>query len=207
MNGAAGGGGAGAAPAAPRGGWPQWRLADERCELKEEEMQYVRRFHGHQPCGHQCTSFVAKHVRAPLQTVWSLVRRFDQPQLFKPFVRRCVMIITQGNVESGSVREVSVQSGLPATRSIERLELLNENEHIIRIKFLGGDHMLKNYTSVMTVHSEAIDGQAGALVIESFVVDVPDGNTKDEICYFVENLLRCNLRHLADVSEDRFANP
>ncbi|KAF0932042.1 hypothetical protein E2562_007847 [Oryza meyeriana var. granulata] len=182
----------------------QWRLADERCELREEEMEYMQRFHRHEPDGHQCTSFVAKHVRAPLQTVWSLVRRFDQPQLFKPFVKKCVM---RGNTTTGSVREVHVQSGLQATRSIERLELLDDNEHILHVKFIGGDHMLKNYSSILTVHPEVIDGQPGTLVIESFAVDVPEGNTKDDICYFVENLLKCNLRTLADVSEECLAGP
>lgn len=39
------------------------------------------------------------------------------------------------------------------------------------------------------------------MVIESFVVDVPDGNTKDETCYFVEALIKCNLKSLADVCE------
>uniref|UniRef100_A0A0E0MMG1 Uncharacterized protein n=1 Tax=Oryza punctata TaxID=4537 RepID=A0A0E0MMG1_ORYPU len=182
----------------------QWRLADERCELQEEEMEYVRRFHHHEPGSNQCNSFVAKHVRAPLHTVWSLVRRFDQPQLFKPFIRKCVM---RGNIDTGSVREVIVQSGLPATRSMERLEFLDDNEHILRVKFIDGDHMLKNYTSTLTVHSEVIDGQPGTLVIESFVVDIPEGNTKDDICYFVENLLRCNLRTLADVTEKSLAGP
>lgn len=184
---------------------PLWSLADERCELRAEEMEYVRRLHRHEPGGHQCTSVVAKHVRAPVHIVWSLVRRFDQPQLFKPFVRLCVM---QGNIEIGSVREVNVQSGLPATRSTERLELLDDNEHILSVKFVGGDHRLKNYSSILTVHPKVIDGQPGTLVIESFMVDVPEGNTKDDICYFVENLLKCNLKSLADVSEERlFAHP
>jgi abscisic acid receptor (PYR/PYL family) len=53
----------------------------------------------------------------------------------------------------------------------------------------------------MTVHPEFIDGRPGTLVIESFIVDVPDGNTKDETCYFVKALIRCNLKSLADVSE------
>lgn len=53
----------------------------------------------------------------------------------------------------------------------------------------------------MTVHPEIIDGRPGTLVIESFVVDVPEGNTKDETCYFVQALIRCNLKSLADVSE------
>lgn len=57
------------------------------------------------------------------------------------------------------------------------------------------------------MHSEVIDGQPGTVVIESFVVDIPEENTKEDICYFVENLLRCNLRTLADVSEESLASP
>ncbi|CAM0910384.1 unnamed protein product [Alopecurus aequalis] len=181
-----------------------WRLADERCGLRAEEMKYVRRFHRREPAGNQCTSLVAQHVKAPVQTVWTLVRRFDKPQLFKPFVKECVM---HGNIASGSIREVRVQSGLAATRSTEKLELLDDNEHIMSVKFVGGDHLLKNYSSILTVHPEVIDGHPGTLVIESFVVDVPERNTKGNICYFVENLLRCNLRSLADVSEERFNQP
>lgn len=59
----------------------------------------------------------------------------------------------------------------------------------------------QNYSSVISVHPEVIDGRPGTLVIESFVVDVPEGNTKDETCYFVEALIKCNLKSLADVSE------
>ena len=68
------------------------------------------------------------------------MRRFDQPQLFKPFVSRCEM---KGNIEIGSVREVNVKSGLPATRSTERLELLDDDEHILSVRFVGGDHRLQ----------------------------------------------------------------
>jgi hypothetical protein len=68
------------------------------------------------------------------------VRRFDQPQLFKPFVSRCEM---KGNIEIGSVREVNVKSGLPATRSTERLELLDDDERILSVRFVGGDHRLQ----------------------------------------------------------------
>jgi len=60
---------------------------------------------------------------------------------------------------------------------------------------------LQNYSSIITVHPEVIEGRPGTMVIESFVVDVPEGNTKDETCYFVEALIRCNLSSLADVSE------
>lgn len=63
--------------------------------------------------------------------------------------------------------------------------------------------LLQNYSSIVSLHPEIIDGRPGTLVIESFVVDVPEGNTKDETCYFVEALIKCNLKSLADVSERR----
>ncbi|WJX72953.1 hypothetical protein P8452_56784 [Trifolium repens] len=48
--------------------------------------------------------------------VWSLVRRFDQPRKYKAFISRCVV---RGTLEIGSLREVDVKSGLPATTSTE----------------------------------------------------------------------------------------
>lgn len=162
------------------------------------EWDYIRRHHRHEPADNQCSSALVKHIKAPVHLVWSLVRRFDQPQKYKPFVSRCV---AQGNLEIGSLREVDVKSGLPATTSTERLELLDDEEHILSIRIVGGDHRLRNYSSIISLHPEIIDGRPGTLVIESFVVDVPEGNTKDETCYFVEALIKCNLKSLADVSE------
>ncbi|KAK4415850.1 Abscisic acid receptor PYL3 [Sesamum alatum] len=162
------------------------------------ETQYICRYHRHQPKENQCSSSVVKHIKAPVDIVWSLVRRFDQPQKYKPFVSRCTV---QGDLKIGSVREVNVKTGLPATTSTEMLELLDDQEHILGVKFVGGDHRLKNYSSITTVHPEIIDGRPVTLVIESFVVDVPEGNTQDETCYFVNALINCNLKSLADVSE------
>lgn len=73
-----------------------------------------------------------------------MVRRFDEPQKYKPFVSRCIM---HGDVNIGSVREVNVKSGLPATTSTERLELLDDDERILGIKIVGGDHRLKVITT------------------------------------------------------------
>ncbi|CDY64350.1 BnaA03g12450D [Brassica napus] len=163
-----------------------------------QEREYIRRHHKHALLENQCSSTLVKHIQAPVHIVWSLVRRFDQPQKYKPFISRCVV---KGNMEIGTVREVDVKSGLPATRSTERLELLDENEHILS-KIVGGDHRLKNYSSVISLHPETIEGgRIGTLVIESFVVDVPEGNTNDETCYFVEALIKCNLKSLADISQ------
>jgi len=68
------------------------------------------------------------------------VRRFDEPQKYKPFVSRCVV---RGNLEIGSLREVDVKSGLPATTSTERLEILDDNHHILSVRIIGGDHRLR----------------------------------------------------------------
>ncbi|KAG0491807.1 hypothetical protein HPP92_004842 [Vanilla planifolia] len=162
------------------------------------ESEYIRKHHRHEPRENQCSSYLVKHIKAPVHLVWSLVRRFDQPQRYKPFISGCVV---RGDLEIGSVREVNVKSGLPATTSTERLELLDDDAHVLGIKIVGGDHRLQNYSSIITVHPESIDGRPGTLVIESFVVDVPEGNTKDETCFFVEALIKCNLKSLADVSE------
>ncbi|XP_052178943.1 abscisic acid receptor PYL3 [Diospyros lotus] len=161
------------------------------------EAEYIRMHHRHHPAENQCSSALVKHIKAPVHLVWSLVRRFDQPQKYKPFVSRCVV---RGNLQIGSLREVDVKSGLPATTSTERLEHLDDEEHVLSVRIVGGDHRLRNYSSTISVHPEVIDGRPGTLVIESFVVDVPDGNTKDETCYFVEALIKCNLKSLADVS-------
>jgi abscisic acid receptor (PYR/PYL family) len=53
----------------------------------------------------------------------------------------------------------------------------------------------------MSLHPEIIDGRPGTLVIEFFAGDIPEGNTKDDTCYFVGAVIKCNLKSLADVSE------
>lgn len=69
------------------------------------------------------------------------MRSFDQPQKYKPFVSRCIVRGTDLGI--GSVREVNVKSGLPATTSTERLELLDDDEHILGIRIVDGDHRLR----------------------------------------------------------------
>lgn len=51
--------------------------------------------------------------------------------------------MVQGDLAIGSVREVNVKSGLPATTSTERLEVLDDQEHVLSVKIVGGDHRLR----------------------------------------------------------------
>lgn len=149
----------------------------------------------------RCSSLLVQRVEAPVSVVWSLLRRFDEPQIYKQFVRSC-LIRGEGDlrVKVGCLREVRVVSGLPATRSTERLEILDGERHILSFSMVGGDHRLNNYRSITTVHERLINGRPGTVVIESYVVDVPQGNTKEETCLFSDTIVKRNLQSLARVS-------
>ncbi|KAE9610850.1 putative polyketide cyclase/dehydrase, START-like domain-containing protein [Lupinus albus] len=159
----------------------------------------VLAYHTHAVTPNQCCSAVVQEIAAPVSTVWSVVRRFDNPQSYKSFVKSCHVIGGDGNV--GTLREVHIISGLPAARSTERLEILDEERHVLSFSVVGGDHKLDHYRSVTTLHP-AGDGEDGTVVVESYVVDVPPENTKEDTCVFVNTIVRCNLQSLAQIAEN-----
>ncbi|RDX78091.1 Abscisic acid receptor PYL4, partial [Mucuna pruriens] len=159
----------------------------------------VARYHTHPVAPNQCFSAAVQEIAASVATVWSVVRRFDNPQAYKHFVKSCHVIGGDGDV--GTLREVHVISGLPAARSTERLEILDEERHVISFSVVGGDHRLANYRSVTTLHPAAGDG-AGTVVVESYVVDVPPGNTREDTRVFVDTIVKCNLQSLAQTAEN-----
>ncbi|GMN40414.1 hypothetical protein TIFTF001_009640 [Ficus carica] len=158
----------------------------------------VAREHTHEVSPHQSCSAVMQEIAAPVSTVWSVVRRFDAPQAYKHFLKSCHVIVGDGAV--GTLREVQVVSGLPANNSTERLEILDDERHVISFSVVGGDHRLSNYRSVTTLHPSP--SGAGTVVVESYVVDVPPGNTTDDTCTFVDTIVRCNLQSLAQIAEN-----
>ncbi|KAK4377465.1 hypothetical protein RND71_003761 [Anisodus tanguticus] len=159
----------------------------------------IVKYHAHLVGPNQCCSAAIQRISAPVSTVWSVVRRFDNPQAYKHFVKSCHLIGGDGNV--GTLREVRVISGLPAVNSTERLEILDEEHHVISFSVVGGDHRLANYRSVTTLHREPYSGNGTTtIVVESYVVDVPKGNTKDETCVFVDTIVKCNLQSLAQIA-------
>ncbi|XP_022144083.1 abscisic acid receptor PYL4-like [Momordica charantia] len=156
----------------------------------------VARYHNHAVGSNQCYSAVVQEIGAPVSTVWSVVRRFDNPQAYKHFVKSCHVVVGDGAV--GSLREVRVISGLPAANSTERLEILDDERHIISFSVVGGEHRLSNYRSVTTLHPAG----AGTVVVESYVVDIPPGNTEEDTCVFVDTIVRCNLQSLTQIAEN-----
>lgn len=157
----------------------------------------VLHFHTHAVGPNQCCSAVVQTISAPVETVWPVVRRFDNPQAYKHFLKSCNVILGDGNV--GTLREVHVVSGLPASNSTERLEILDDEKHVMSFRVVGGEHRLNNYRSVTTLHATP-DGR-GTVVVESYVVDIPPGNTKEETCVFVDTIVRCNLQSLAQMAQ------
>ncbi|KAL9671845.1 hypothetical protein QQ045_009418 [Rhodiola kirilowii] len=51
--------------------------------------------------------------------------------------------------------------------------------------------LVDEHMNLESLHPEVIDGRPG-----TYVVDVPEGITKDETCYFVDALINCNPKSL-----------
>uniref|UniRef100_A0ACD5T9T3 Uncharacterized protein n=1 Tax=Avena sativa TaxID=4498 RepID=A0ACD5T9T3_AVESA len=189
------------------GGGCGWKAAARAASCVAVPVE-VARHHEHAAGAGQCCSAVVQAIEAPVDAVWAVVRRFDRPQAYKNFIRSCRLVDGHGHGDGGalavgSVREVKVVSGLPATSSRERLEILDDERRVLSFRVVGGEHRLSNYRSVTTVHETASAPATGggAVVVESYVVDVPPGNTADETRTFVDTIVRCNLQSLARTAQ------
>lgn len=169
--------------------------------LVSSSENYAEVLHSHTIEPNQCGSIMVQHIPASVQVVWSVVRAFDKPQVYKKFIQTCHL--TKGDGGVGSIREIFLVSGIPATSSLERLEILDEERHIFSWRVLQGGHRLQNYRSVTTLHEQVVDGRQVTTVLESYVVDVPDGNTREETHMFADTVVMCNLKSLSQVAEQR----
>ncbi|KAK1261436.1 Abscisic acid receptor PYL1 [Acorus gramineus] len=146
----------------------------------------------------QCSSLLSQRINAPVPAVWSVVRRFDRPQVYKHFIKNCSLKDPSEGTHVGCLREVNVISGLPANTSTERLDVLDDDRHVTGFSIIGGEHRLRNYRSVTTVNGV---GERATVVLESYVVDVPEGNTEEDTRMFADTVVRLNLQKLSSVAE------
>eukprot|EP00253_Pinus_taeda_P029972 PITA_29972 len=130
---------------------------------------------------------------------------FDKPQTYKPFIRSCSMK-KKGEIKIGCVREVEVVTGLPAENSIERLEILDDENRVLSFGILGGKHRILHYRLVTSLHEFVRDGRPWTLVVESYVADVPQGNCKQETCLFIDTIVRRNLQSLSALFSRQLRN-
>ncbi|KAG6554652.1 hypothetical protein Mapa_003670 [Marchantia paleacea] len=168
--------------------------------LNAAEEERIRRFHTQESRSHQARGFIYKEIEAPSDHVWKVLRQFDRPQAYKEFLVGCSMI--EGDGTPGSIRHVRLQSGLPGKDSIEQLELLDDENKVLSFRILGGEHRLQNYTSVSSVVDRTLtNGRSGSLVIESYVVDIPEGNTEHQTIAMVNTLIRTHLLSLERITK------
>ncbi|XP_010530029.1 PREDICTED: abscisic acid receptor PYR1-like [Tarenaya hassleriana] len=177
---------------------PPGLTQDEFSELA----QSIAEFHTYRLGLGRCSSLLAQRIQSPPEIVWSVVRRFDKPQTYKHFIKSCV--VEEGfQMRVGCTRDVTVISGLPANTSTERLDILDEERRVTGFSIIGGEHRLRNYNSVTTVHSFCREGGGivWTVVLESYVVDVPEGNTEEDTRLFADTVVKLNLQKLASITE------
>lgn len=88
-------------------------------------------------------------------------------------------------------------SGLPASTSTERLELLDDQHRVISFRVVGGQHRLRNYKSVTSLNEfYTNDEQVYTIVLESYIVDIPEGNSAEDTKMFVDTVVKLNLQKL-----------
>ncbi|XP_071698582.1 abscisic acid receptor PYL2-like [Rutidosis leptorrhynchoides] len=180
---------------------PQGLTPDEYSTLQPS----INAYHLFDKMPNTCTSLITQRIDAPAHVVWPLVRRFDNPQRYKHFIKTCNMKTGDGGV--GSVREVTVISGLPASTSTERLEFVDDERHILSFRVLGGEHRLNNYLSVTSVNEfkkhddgDDDDDKVYTIVLESYIVDIPQGNTVEDTKMFTDTVVKLNLQKLGVVA-------
>ncbi|XP_071705123.1 abscisic acid receptor PYL2 [Rutidosis leptorrhynchoides] len=174
---------------------PQGLTQDEYSNLQP----LINAYHMFDKMPNTCTSLVTQRIDAPAHVVWPLVRSFDNPQRYKHFIKSCNMKIGDGGV--GSIREVTVISGLPASTSTERLELVDDERHILSFRVVGGEHRLNNYLSVTSVNEfKKDDNKVYTIVLESYIVDIPQGNTVEDTKMFTDTVVKLNLQKLGVVA-------
>jgi abscisic acid receptor PYR/PYL family len=60
---------------------------------------------------------------------------------------------------------------------------------------------LRNYRSVTTVNEfRKPDGQPYCVVLESYLVDIPEGNTEEDTRMFTDTVVKLNLQKLATIA-------
>ncbi|TYI60152.1 hypothetical protein E1A91_D10G085700v1 [Gossypium mustelinum] len=156
--------------------------------LTEEEISklesIIQTYHTFPSSSNTCTSLLTQRINVPLSFIWLFVRDFENPNKYKHFIKSCTM---KGDGRVGSVRDVTV---------------LNDDEHVLSFRVVGGDHRLNNYRAVTSVHEfkEGGGGEVYSIVLESYSVEIPQGNTEEDTKMFVDTVVKLNLQKLAEVA-------
>ncbi|KAL7104127.1 hypothetical protein ACP275_08G224700 [Erythranthe tilingii] len=93
-----------------------------------------------------------------------------------------------------SFRRLALVSGISPTTSIETLKILDVNKHFISFRVLD-KHRLNNYQSMTSVNQLiGEDENLYTVVLESYVVEIQDGNTEEDTKTFTNLAVKINLQ-------------
>ncbi|KMT04415.1 hypothetical protein BVRB_8g180910 [Beta vulgaris subsp. vulgaris] len=87
----------------------------------------------------------------------------------------------------GSFRNIIHSTGFPATTSIERLDVLNDELHVMVFSLVGGDrsHRLANYQGTISL----LRAGRRTIVTETYKVDVPKDSNEEDTRYVVDTMV------------------
>ncbi|KAG6389393.1 hypothetical protein SASPL_150861 [Salvia splendens] len=155
-----------------KGGIPHGLTAEEFAQLEH----VIRTYHTFEALPNTCTSLITQRIDAPAEAVWPLVRRFDNPQRYKHFIKSCRLT---GDCGVGSIPP-----------SFSRLFVAS----------IWASTRLNNYRSVTSVNEFTAAGKTYTIVIESYIVDIPEGNTGEDTKMFTDTVVKLNLQKLGVVA-------
>ncbi|XP_074267347.1 abscisic acid receptor PYL12-like [Silene latifolia] len=147
----------------------------------------------------KCSYTLEKTINAPLDLVWSIVRQFNNPKAYKIFIRSCSSSTSAS--DGGVYRNIAHVTGFPATTSVERLDELDDDMHVMVFSLVGGDQSrrLVNYQGVISLHVD--ERTKSTLVREKYTVDVAEGGDVEDVRVFVDTIVGLNLKSLARIAE------
>ncbi|KAH7300143.1 hypothetical protein KP509_24G046400 [Ceratopteris richardii] len=135
----------------------------------EEEAALIERYHRNNIAPGQTCKVQTKRINAPIETVWSFVRRFDNPREFRSTITRCEIINDIVPDTIGCIRRVEIIPGMSVKESVERLHTFDEINYQIGFELIGGDlglevwsylHRYKQYVNAYSVEGK-FDEQVG----------------------------------------------
>ncbi|KAG6550403.1 hypothetical protein Mapa_008366 [Marchantia paleacea] len=139
---------------------------------------------------------------APPDIVWSFLRDFFDPMPYKIHIVSCHRVSGDGGV--GSIRVCQVREGIAARFSVERCEIMDEENHICSFQVVGGQHRCRNYQSVTSLHERIQGVRRKTLVIESYICDIERGNTATEVEVYCDGFVKELLTRLNEVSSAKY---
>lgn len=170
--------------------------------LSEWEKQFVRQHHSQEVNEDQTSRAHIKMVNAPPEVVWSFIKDFFNPMPYKLHIVGCHRVKGEGGV--GSIRRCVIRSGIAAKYSVERCEIMDEDNRVASFRVVGGEHRCRNYQSITSLHARLDHGLRATLVIESYVCDVLRGYSTDEVEVYCDGFVKELLSRLNEVASAKW---